>query len=163
MRKSQMTAAMLCILLLVGGLIMAAQKPEKAYRLSIRYFEGKFTLLKCEELNKVLSPALKARILKESEKPRDFYFEIMDSQGKALLRSAMHDPTVSLMEYPDPSDPTKIRSSLVQHEDVTFTVLVPAPPSGKSIRFLRLRAAQPGVTAAPGPEDLGTFELKVIG
>jgi hypothetical protein len=157
-----MMLAALSVLLLFSGALAAPQKPEKAYRMTVRYFQGKFTLVKSEEINKVLSPILKARRLKDGETPTGFYFEIMDSQGRILTRSAMPDPTTSLMEYPDPDDPTKIRSALVAHDDVTFALLVPATPGGEKVHFLRRRPAQPGVVAVPGPEDLGTFELKVV-
>lgn len=163
MKKIHFKITLMCIFLIAGSLIIFTQTPEKVYRLSIRYYEGKFTMLKCEELNKVLSPVLKERILtKEDEKAQDFYFEILDGKEKILLRSTMNDPTVSLMEYPDPDDPTKIRSSLVKHDDVTFSMLVPAPPDGKKIRFLHLPSEQAGVKTAAGPEELGTFDLKII-
>lgn len=135
-------------------------KPEKVYRLTIHYQNGKMTLLEKRELNKILPLNIKERILKTGQQLVGFVFDILDAQGQVSLTSSMDDPTISHMEYPDPENPRKIIGSFIKHNDVIFSIQVPAPPAAKTIRFRRFQAPAAGVKAAQVvPEELGSFNL----
>jgi hypothetical protein len=150
----------LFLLQFLSGQTAGKTNMEKAYRLLVRFQNGQFILLEKREIRKVLPLPVHERIERAKKEAEGYFFEILDVQDKILLRSVFPDPTVSLMEYPDPSDPDKIKSALVTHSDVVFSVVVPVPPSSKRVRFTHLRAAPADGKMQPPPEILGLFDLQ---
>ena len=140
----------------------AGQRPklEPALRLRGEFRDGRVVSLTAERLTVVLPLPIKEQVLAEGEAPRGYFVELRDELSNVALRAVLDAPTLVVMEYEDPEQPGRIISKEIHVEEATFSVIVPAPPEARSIRFLRVR---PGAEAAPlierAHEDLGSFEL----
>ena len=150
------------IFLVPAGFQLAAQKTslEPAVRLTLRYANNKIELQKVEPLRMVLPLTVKEQVLGTEESPRGYFLSYLDERQSMVTRIRMDDPTVSLMEYEDPENPGQIKSQTVQHKEVVFSLLLPAPAQARFIRFARVAAGQETVPLnLQKHEDLGTFDL----
>ena len=137
---------------LTGNLLASQQpEPEKAYRLAIKYQNGEMELLNVESLQMVIPLTVKEQIMKEEDQPTGYFFEILDDEKNVVLRSNMHDPTVTLLEYEDPEHPGRLKSELVKHDEITFSIITPAPAQARFVHFARIEKKE--------REDLGIFDL----
>jgi hypothetical protein len=158
-----------CIIfcLLVGTETILGQmnsKPEPAFRLTIKYQNGVFQLLKVKELQMVIPVTIKEQILEEKKNPSGYFFELLNSEKKSVLRSNMHDPTTTLLEYEDPERPGYLRSQLIEHEEIVFSIIIPAVPETHFIRFTRpARGYKTFAFEKQKREEIGFFDLKEKG
>lgn len=135
-------------------------KPEKILRLTIKYENGKMDLLKVDSLLMVVPVRVTEQAVKGELSPDEFFFEIQDKRKNTILRSNMENPTESLMEYEDPENPGGIKSQIVKHEGITFSILVPALENSQFVRFARVPKEQRSVNfKMQKHEELGTFDL----
>ncbi len=135
-------------------------KPENAYRLTIKYDNGKLDSLKVDTLYMVIPLTVKEKIMKNEEHPEGYFFEMLNEKGNLLLRSNMNDPTITLLEYEDPENPGRIIGKLVKHDKITFSIIVPAPAGARSIRFSRVIPGQDSIPVEKRRHEvLGTFSL----
>lgn len=141
---------------------MDRNKPEKALRLTIKYQKGQMTLLKVEPLQMVIPLTVKKRIVKADSHPAaEYFFEISDNKKNTVLRSNMENPTQTLLEYEDPENPGKIKSKLVSHEEMTFSIIISAPDNARFISFSRAAPGQKSIAPEMRKhEQLGTFDLQ---
>ncbi len=138
--------------------------PEKAYRLTIQYRNGAFKVLEVKELQMVIPVVVKEQILEGNKNPTGYCFEVLDSDKNAVLRSDMPDPTVTLLEYEDPENPGHLKHQYIEHEEIVFSLIVPATTNSRFVHFTR--PATGYKTATPDQqrrEELGVFELKEKG
>ncbi|NIM16111.1 MAG: hypothetical protein GTO45_29260 [Candidatus Aminicenantes bacterium] len=161
--------AIVCIIfcLLVGTELISGQmnsKPEPAFRLTIKYQNGAFHLLKVKKLQMVIPVTIKEQILEEKKNPTGYFFELLNSEKKSVLRSNMPDPTTTLLEYEDPERPGHLKSKLIEHKEIVFSIIISAAPEARFIRFTR---PAPGYKTLPFEkqkrEELGFFDLKKKG
>lgn len=146
---------------LIGNLSAEEQqKPEKAYRVTLKYHNGKMDSLIVESLYMVIPLTLKEQIMKDGEHPEGYFFEMFDEKGNLVLRSNMQDPTVTLLEYEDPENPGRIKGELVKHDKITFSIIVPAPTEARSIHFARVIPSQDSIPVEKRRHEiLGTSGL----
>lgn len=133
---------------------------EPALRLTGVFRDGRVVSLTAEPLTVVLPLPVKEKVLAAGAAPTGYFIELRDEASNVALRAALDDPTLVVMEYEDPEQPGRIVSKEIHVEEATFSVIVPAPPESRSIRFLRVR---PGQEAVPllerAHEEIGSFEL----
>ncbi|UCE25415.1 MAG: hypothetical protein JSU74_05045 [Candidatus Zixiibacteriota bacterium] len=149
-------------LILTGVDLSSAQagKPERAWRLTATYRAGTIELDRIDTLNMIIPLTIKEMIIREGELTTGFFWEMYDDSARLVLRSRMHDPTRTLMEYEDPDNPGQIRSQEVVHDTITFTVIVPAPESARTIRIGRVPIGRDTTgEKTPQKEYLGEFSL----
>jgi hypothetical protein len=145
------------------ALPMEQNKPEKALRLTIKYQKGEMNLLKVEPLQMIIPLTVKEQVFKGEADRGEYFFEVSDDKKNVVLRSNMENPTVTLMEYEDPEHPGKIRSKLVKHKEMTFSIIIPAPDNARFIRFSRVAPGQESIAPKMRKyEDLGTFDLLTV-
>jgi len=140
---------------------MGQQKPENALRLTIKYKNEQMTLIKVESLKMIIPITVKERILKKnSSSAEEYYFELHDKNNNLLLRSSMENPTLTTMEYEDPENPGKIVSSILKHEEMTFSIIISATDQTKFVKFTRIIPQQKVLMHEMRKyENLGVFDL----
>ncbi len=140
---------------------MEQKKPENALRLTIKYQNDQMTLVKVEPLQMIIPVTIKERVLKENaQSAEEYYFELHDNNENLLLRSSMNNPTISLMEYEDPENPGMIKSSIVKHNVMTFSIIISAIDEVRFVKFLRVVPGQKMLTHEKKKyKNLGTFDV----
>lgn len=126
-------------------------KMEKVYRLTIMYKSGRMEFQKSELLEMILPLTIKEKIFTKDGYSENYFLQMFDKGKNIVLRMKMDDPTVTLLEYEDPEEPGRIRSKLVKHDEILFSILIPAPAKAQFIRFSRI---------VPGQEMLPVAERK---
>jgi len=113
------------------------KKTEKVFRITVKYENDRMKLQKVEPLEMILPRTIKEKVLTKDESPRGYFLQMFDEEKNPVLRLAMEDPTVTLMEYEDPEGSGRIRSKLVKHDEILFSILTPAPVKAQFILFSR--------------------------
>ncbi len=152
----------ICMLPFVANaFLMGNQNLENALRLTIRYENEQMTLIKVEKLRMIIPITVKERILKKGDYSTEkYYFELHDNKMNLLFRSSMEDPTLTVMEYEDPESSGKIISSVLNHENITFSIIISEIDQVRFIKFTRVVSGQKIVKHEMKKyEDLGTFDL----
>lgn len=141
------------ILLLSASLLLdrlyagKVTKIEKVYRLTILYKSGRMEFQKLEPLEMILPLTIKEKIFTKDGYSENYFLQMFDKEKNIVLRMKMDDPTVTLLEYEDPEEPGRIRSKLVKHDEILFSILIPAPAKAQFIQFSRIVPGQEMVPA----------------
>lgn len=135
-------------------------QPEPVLRLTFEQRDGRLALVAAEDLTMVLPRPIKERTLAPGRGPSAFAYELRDDAGKTLLVQEADEPRVLVSETSDPEDRQRIERREAPAGDLTFSVLVPAPPRAATVEVTR-PAARPQTAAgeSAGRESLGSFPL----
>ena len=159
------TAVGLTVLLTTASL--QAQKParlDQAYRISGTFENGKVVVLQATPLEVRLPLTITERVIAEAAPASGYFLEIMDGERQPLIRFRIDDPSFVLMEYEDPEQPGRIVSKEIYPDKVEFSILIPAPPKSRILKFMKVAPEQEMVSADKRVSaDLGTFILPESG
>jgi len=138
--------------------------PDRAYRLSGAYENGRVVSLQATPLEVRLPLTVTERVLGEAVLADGYLLEILNSDAKSLERLRIDDPSFVLMEYSDPNEPGHIVSKPIHVDRAEFSILAPAPSESHMLRFMKVTPIREAMGAEKQQhEDIGTFILPATG
>ncbi len=138
--------------------------PDRAYRLSGTYENGRVVSLQATPLELRLPLTVTERVLGEAVPADGYLLEILDGDAKSLQRLRIDDPSFVLMEYVDSNEPGHIVSKQIHVDRVEFSILVPAPIESHMLRFMKVAPGQEATAAEKRQhDDIGSFILPATG
>jgi len=164
--NGSIVAAVTLAFLLVTTVALAQESAEldHAYRVTGVYENGRIVSLEAMPLEVRLPLTVTDRVITEATPPSGTYLEMLDRDQKALIRVLIDDPSFVLMEYVDPAEPDKIVNKSIHVDRAEFSILVPAPPGSRMLRFSKVASDQESHAADKRrTAPLGTFLLPESG
>ncbi len=155
-------AGLIVSVLCLPSAAAASERPalEPALRLTGIFRDGKVVSLTSQPLMRVLPLSVKERVIEENEAAPGFQLEMLDGRNVVQLRTRLEELNLVVMEYEDPEVPGRIVNKELYPREVPFSILVPAPPEARTVRFLRVQPSdQAAPAAAAARQDLGSFPL----
>jgi hypothetical protein len=158
--------AIVCVALLLETAAPLAQESgrlDRAFRITGTYENGKIVSLEAMPLEVRLPLSVTERVT-DATPPDGFFLQLLDGNETSLLRLRIEDPSFVLMEYEDPDEPGRIVSKEIHVAKAEFSMLIPAPPESRSLRFMKVAPGQETFAADERrSDDLGTFVLPQSG
>jgi hypothetical protein len=130
--KLPMRAA--CALLLLTSALAQEQRNEILF-LHLRQDANGITLVRSDSHPGQLKPQSEDGAIQ---------FEVSSPENVLIHSGRMPDPLLQRLEYPDASEPGRLRTELLPRESAEFTLRLPRSTAGRALRFFRRTAFQEG-------------------
>jgi hypothetical protein len=153
-------------MLLTTAMAQAQQsnRLDRAYRISGTFENGRVVALEATPLQVRLPLTVTERLIREASPADGYFLEMLNGDEESLLRLRIDDPSFVLMEYEDPKEPGRIVSKEIHPDKVEFSLLIPAPPGSRTLKFMKVAPDQRALSADLRlSDDIGTFILPASG
>jgi hypothetical protein len=138
---------------LQGGFSFAQEKSDGILFLNLRRDDNGVTLLRADSRPGQLKPQVGSGSLE---------FEV-SSEGAVVHSGVAADPLLQMVEFPDASEPGKLRTEIITHESAEFSLRLPATTVGQKLQFFRRATLENGrLKALATRELLGEMTIPAV-